>query len=283
MKLSFHGATTMTSNLETDVKISAVARFYALEVWVKKVDAYLESHSLQDLQNLFLSYNVQPVALDAIEFIGFRGNEFPQIEMCCLQLAKLAQALHCPTIAVVPSPLPNIHISWAEVVSEYVTVLQRLSEITKPYQINLAFEFLGMGWSSVRTPRGAWEIVQKTNRDNVGMVIDTAHFYAGGGLLSELEELQSERIFALHLDDLEDTPKEAANDATRLFPGDGVIPLHEICSRLSKIGYEGHCSIELFRPAYWQQDPLEIAKKAMQSARSVLSPYFSLEDQEGGY
>ncbi len=278
MRLSFHGATTMTSDLETDVKISAAAGFYALEVWVKKVDTYLENHSLQDLQNLFRSQQVQPTALDAIEFIGFRGNEFAQIKARCRQLAELAQALDCPTIAVVPSPLPNIQISWPEIVNEYVGVLQSLSDIAEPFKINLAFEFLGMGWSSVRTPRGAWEIVQKTNRENVGMVIDTAHLYAGGGLLSELEELNGERIFALHLDDLEDTPKEAANDATRLFPGEGVIPLQAICERLSNIGYDGHCSIELFRPAYWQKDPLQIAQQAMKSARAILSPYFQLEN-----
>lgn len=268
----------MSSDLETDVKVSAESGFYALEIWVKKVDHYLESHSYQQLQNLFLSNKVEATALDAIEFIGFRGNEFPQIEERCVQLARLAQLLACPTIAVVPSPLPNIHISWAEIVSEYVTVLRRLSDLAKPYHINLAFEFLGMGWSSVRTPRGAWEIVQQTDRDNVGMVIDTAHFYAGGGLLGELEALPGDRIFAMHLDDLEDTPKEAANDATRLFPGDGVIPLDEICARISQSGYDGHCSIELFRPAYWQKDPLWVARQAREAAQKVLSPYFQLID-----
>ncbi len=38
MKLAFHSATTMTSDLETDIAISAQAGFKALEVWAKKVD-----------------------------------------------------------------------------------------------------------------------------------------------------------------------------------------------------------------------------------------------------
>jgi ABC-type branched-subunit amino acid transport system permease subunit len=98
--------------------------------------------------------------------------------------------------------------------------------------VRLAFEFLGFGWCTVRTPRAAFEIVQSTRRDNVGMTVDAAHFYGGGGLMSELDQLDPKRIYAFHLDDLEDTPKEAITDGTRLLPGLGVAPLNEICARL---------------------------------------------------
>ena len=37
MKLGFHGATTMTSDLQTDVAASAHAGFKALELWAAKV------------------------------------------------------------------------------------------------------------------------------------------------------------------------------------------------------------------------------------------------------
>jgi 2-keto-myo-inositol isomerase len=60
----------------------------------------------------------------------------------------------------------------------------------------------------VRTPRGDWEIVTETGRANVGVVLDAAHFYGGGGLLSEIDQLDPARILAFHLDDLEDVPKE---------------------------------------------------------------------------
>ncbi len=41
MKLAFHGATTMTSDLETDIAITARAGFKALEIWATKMDRYL--------------------------------------------------------------------------------------------------------------------------------------------------------------------------------------------------------------------------------------------------
>jgi 2-keto-myo-inositol isomerase len=96
-------------------------------------------------------------------------------------------------------------------------------------------------------------------------------------LMSEIELLDPGRIFAFHLDDLEDTPKEAIRDGTRLLPGLGVVPLNDICERLKRIGYEGPCSIELFRPEYWNWDPRELAIKTRQAAIQVLSPYFQIE------
>ena len=107
--------------------------------------------------------------------------------------------------------------------------------------------------------------MEKTGRPNVGMTVDCADFYGGGGLMTELDSLDPSRIFAFHLDDLEDTPKEAISDATRLLPGQGVIPLDAICSHMKANGYDGVCSIELFRPGYWDWDPCELAVKLARS------------------
>jgi 2-keto-myo-inositol isomerase len=277
MILAFHGATTMTSDLETDVAVTRQAGFTALEVWAAKIDRYLAAHSLMDLKGLFENYAIRPLTLNSIEFIAFRGSEFAQIQARLHELGKIAQAIGCPTIIVVPSPSPALNMPWADTVTEYVTVLRELSSIARLYGISLSFEFLGFGWCSVRTPRAAFEIVQKCDRDNIGLTIDTAHFYCGGGLMSELDQLDSRRILAFHLDDLEDTPKEAVSDSTRLLPGLGVVPLDEICKRLKRIGYAGPCSIELFRPEYWKWDPRELAVQARQAALKLLSPYFQVE------
>jgi 2-keto-myo-inositol isomerase len=277
MKLAFHGATTMTCDLETDVAVSAQAGFKALEVWAAKLDRYLPDHSLDDLTALFTTQGVLPLAINSIEFIAFRGSEYAGVRARLHELGRIAQAIGCPTVVVVPSPLPAREMPWSEVVAEYVQILRDLSDIARPYGVRLSFEFLGFGWCSVRTPRAALEIIQKCDRDNVGMTVDAAHFFTGGGLLDELDQLDPKRVFAFHLDDLEDTPKEAVTDATRLLPGLGVVPLEEICARLQRIGYDGSCAVELFRPEYWEWDPRELAIRAREAAVKVLSPYFEIE------
>ena len=277
MKLAFHGATTLTSDLETDVEISALAGFKALEVWAKKTDDYLATHSLSDLNALFAKHDLMPLAISSLEFIAFRGSEYAQIQARLHQLGEVAQAMGCPTVVVVPSPSPDRSLSWDKTVAEYVKVLRDLGEIASLYNIRLSFEFLGFGWCSVRTPRAAFEIVQKVNRENVGLTVDAAHFYGGGGLMSELDLLDPGRIFAFHLDDLEDTPKEAISDGTRLMPGLGVVPLEDICARLKCIGFDGPCSVELFRPEYWNWDPKKVAIQSREAALKILSPHFKIE------
>jgi 2-keto-myo-inositol isomerase len=277
MKLGFHGATTMPADLQTDVAVTAHAGFTTLELWAAKVDRYLAEHSLADLKGLLQGHHVAPMTFNAIEFIAFRGDEFSMIKDRCRQLCEIAQAIGCPSVAVVPSPTPNWQTTWEKIVTEHVGALQVLGSIAADYGIKLAFEFLGFGWCSVRTPRGAQEIIQQTGRDNVGMVVDAAHFYIGGGLLTEIEQLDARSIYTFHLDDVEDISKEGYTDAARLLPGLGVVPLDEICRRLKGIGYDGPCSIELFRPEYWEWDPLLLAVKAKDAAVKVLSPYFAIE------
>ncbi len=278
MLLGFHGATTMTSDLETDVRVSREAGYKGLELWADKVYKFLETHSLEELNALFVDNGIAPLSLNALVFVGFRGDEYPQVQERCKTMCEIAQAIHCPMLVTVPSPTETRwQLSWTDVKEEYVKVLRDLSGIAAPYGVKLSFEFLGFGWCTVRTPRGAWEIVKEVDRPNVGMTVDCAHLFAGGGLMDELDALDPKHVFAFHLDDLEDTCKEAITDNTRLYPGIGVIPLGEICRRMSAIGYDGTCSIELFQPAYWELDPLDVAKTCRESALKVLAPHFSIE------
>lgn len=277
MLLGFHGATTMTSDLQTDVAASRQAGFRALELWAGKVDRYLATHSVAELKALLDDNGVAPMSINSIEFVAFRSAaDYAEIRARCKELSELCEQIGCPVVVVVPSPTPDRSLPWDEVVGEYVRVLRDLAGIAEPHGVGLSLEFLGFGWCTVRTPRAAWEIVRHTGRANVGITVDCAHFYGGGGLMAELDDLDPEHIFAFHLDDLEDTVKEAITDGTRVLPGLGVIPLDEICRRLSAIGYDGACSVELFRPEYWAWDAGDLAKRARAAALEVLSPHFDV-------
>lgn len=285
MKLAYHGATSMKSDLVTDITVSERAGYGALEVWGAKLDSYLVDHSPADLAGLFTSHNVTPSALNSIEFIGFRGPEFQQIRQRCEDLCTLAERMGCRVLVVVPGPTPpelmgpqaDLFSAWEKVVQEYVKVLQDLGEIARPHGVRLAFEFLGFPWCCVRTPLGANEIVQRAQHASVGINVDACHFYGGGGQLEELELLDPAAICTFHINDMEAIPKEAITDSHRLLPGRGVIPLEDICARMKGIGYDGFCSVELFRPEYWGWDPYELAVTARQASLQVLEPYFKVE------
>jgi 2-keto-myo-inositol isomerase len=284
MKLAYHSSTSMKSDLRTDILSSAKAGFKGLELKDHKIDEFLKDHSLLDLKGLLRSNNIEPIAINSLEYIAFQGGKYQRVKDYCLKYSKIASEIECPSMVVVPSPTPRfidgqevLDLFWNRVVVEYVTVLRELSDIAKPYGIKLAFEFLGFGWCSVRTPRGAYEIISETGRENVGLNFDACHFYAGGGLLNEIDQINPKKLIAFHINDLENVPKEAITDSKRLMPGLGIIPLDDICSKLSQIGFNGVCTVELFRPEYWEWDPDELAKKCYECTVEVLTPYFPLE------
>jgi 2-keto-myo-inositol isomerase len=151
-------------------------------------------------------------------------------------------------------------------------VLRELSRIAKPYGVRLALEFLGFRDCTVNTLAQCAAIVERTARPNVGLVLDTFHFFAGGSSLVSLREVDPRKIFMVHVNDVEAAPRGTLHDALRLLPGEGVLPLQAILSALKGIGYDGKFSVEIFRPAYWACPPLAIAKAARVSALTALSP-----------
>ncbi|MFZ5918435.1 MAG: sugar phosphate isomerase/epimerase family protein [Chloroflexota bacterium] len=276
MQLALNGATTMSSGLPKDIAAARSAGFSGLEIWAAKMDAFLETHSLQELKTLFRDADLHPVSINSIEFITFRPpNEYEQIRARCRQLCELGQSLGCARIVVVPSPTPE-GATWDGIRAESVRVLNDLADIASAYNASLAFEFLGFSWCSVQTLSQCWEIVREVGRNNVGLVIDTCHFFAGGSEMASIRQVEPQKVFILHINDVEDRPRETIEDAHRLLPGEGVIPLDDILIRLKHIGFDGLCSVELFRPAYWKRDPMELAAAARAAALDVLQTYFSV-------
>jgi 2-keto-myo-inositol isomerase len=112
--------------------------------------------------------------------------------------------------------------------------------------------------------------VEKTARPNVGFVLDTFHFFAGGSVVASIRRVDPRRIFIVHINDVERGPRRAMHDALRLYPGKGIIPLHAILGALKAIGYGGKISVEIFRPQYWSRAPLQVAREARATSLAIL-------------
>ncbi|HEV2762970.1 MAG TPA: TIM barrel protein, partial [Pyrinomonadaceae bacterium] len=189
----------------------------------------------------------------------------------CEELCAVASDLGCPAVVVVPSPLPE-RKGRDEVVEESVRVLGELGLVAERHNVGLAFEFLGQPGCSVQTLELANEIVGHVARANVGLVIDSFHFHAGGSSLLSVDALDPARLFVLHINDAEDLPRERLEDRHRLLPGLGRLPLAEIVAALRRVGYNGVASVEIFRPEYWERDPFELARDAHRAAARFVGP-----------
>jgi 2-keto-myo-inositol isomerase len=152
-----------------------------------------------------------------------------------------------------------------------VRVLDELGQIAERRGVSLAFEFLGQPRCSVQTLGQAAEIVNHLGRANVGLVLDSFHFYAGGSRLESIDTLDARKLFVFHINDAEDLPREELEDRHRLLPGLGILPLKEIVAALKRIGYDRVTSVEIFRPEYWERDPTELARDARAATSRVLA------------
>ncbi len=270
MLLGYNGATTMTSDLETDIRIAGEAGFDVLEITAAKLDRFLQARTLADARALIEAAHLKAHAINSIEQINTRdADERMQVMKRTRQIAEWCSALDCPWIIAVPGPTAP-GATWQEIRADTTAALRAMNEISAPLGARLAFEFLGFPWCSVRTAAQAWEIVHGLNLPGGGMVVDTCHFYAGGSTLDSIRAIDPQKLAVLHINDVESMPKEKIEDANRLFPGDGVIPLAEITRAVRSTGFDGVTSVEIFRPEYWAREPGAVAEEAMRKTRRVL-------------
>lgn len=270
MKLALNGATTMKADLATDIRAASQAGFDCVEIWAAKLRDFLRSRSTAELKNLLAEQSITPYSINSIERITFR-DEQGRAELLdeCEELCRIASEINCPYIVAVPGLLPA-GASRNTVIEESVRVLTELSAMGEKFGVGLAFEFLGQPDCSVQTLDLADEIVRLAARPNVGLVIDSFHFYAGGSSLESINELDARRLFIFHINDAEDRPPRELEDRHRLLPGHGILPLKQITAALRSIGYDRVTSVEIFRPEYWERDPFELASEARQSAARSL-------------
>jgi 2-keto-myo-inositol isomerase len=181
MKLALNGATTMRADLATDLQAAKAASFDYLEIWAAKLRAFLKERSTAELKDLFAESGLLPLSINSIEHITFRdAHAYESIKRECEELSRIAAAVGCPCIVVVPGRLPNGGASRESVIEESVKVLTELCGIAAAQKVSLAFEFLGQTDCSVPTLDLAAEIVREVNRKNLGVVIDSFHFYEPG-------------------------------------------------------------------------------------------------------
>lgn len=271
MQIALNGATTMQADLATDFQAAKAAGYDCLEIWAAKLRTFLAHRTSHELKELIATGGVPPLSINSIEHVTFRDSlTWNGIKEQCAELSQIAEKIECPFIVVVPSPLPTGGATREEVIAESVRVLGELCDIAARHNVSLAFEFLGQPDCSVPTLGLAHEIVRATERKNLGLVIDSFHFYAGGSTIEMIEALDPNLLYVFHINDAENLPREQLQDKHRLLPGLGILPLPDLLAAFRKIGYDKVASVEIFRPEYWKRDPFELANDALVATKRVL-------------
>jgi sugar phosphate isomerase/epimerase len=134
-----------------------------------------------------------------------------------------------------------------------IEVLDRLGEEARQRGVTLALEAIHAPYFDfLNTLRDADRIVRAVDQPSVGLLFDTWHLCHEPELDTRIEETAS-RIALVHFSDWRQ-PTRCHDD--RLLPGEGVLPLKRMLSRLYSSGYRGYFDIEVFSEDVWQADPM---------------------------
>jgi sugar phosphate isomerase/epimerase len=152
--------------------------------------------------------------------------------------------------------------------------LRKLAMLAIPFNIRIAYEALSWG-KYVNQYQQAWEIIERADRANLGLALDSFHMLATESSLEGLDLLSPDRIFLVQLADFmwQETrsPEERINTARhfRVFPGEGVHSdkVAELVRSLDRMGYRGDYSFEVFNDDYLQLPPPLVAERARRSVK----------------
>jgi 2-keto-myo-inositol isomerase len=261
----------MQCDTEEFIEICAQAGFREVELRDSKVEAYLVDHSCKELRAVLRKHGVHVATLNSLEYFSLVPEEnFDFMLKKAEYMMTLCQLIGCDTLVSVPSKNPH-HLPLSEIKSRTVQRLQRLADLGNRYGVTVLFEPIGFDFFSIRKPLDGLDIVEEVENQEVGLLIDTFHFYVGESTLDDLEKVPPERISFVHFHDAADRPREELRDEDRLYPGEGVIDLDGFCRVLRDKGYEGPLSVELINPKLWEEmSPKDMAIKAWDSLKSYL-------------
>jgi sugar phosphate isomerase/epimerase len=154
--------------------------------------------------------------------------------------------------------------------------LQKLAMLAVPLDIRIAYEALSWGRHVNEFPQAA-ELVQRADRANLGLALDSFHIFANKTRLAALQEIDPAKVFLVQLSDFmwEEirSPDDRIETARhyRVFPGEGVhsAQVIELVRALDEMGYRGDYSFEVFNDDYRQLPLPMVAERARRSVKWI--------------
>ena len=271
MKLCINGGTTQPYSLEEDCRAAAAAGFEAVEIWMRKLMAFLEDHSPEDARELFESHGLKPAAFCTAKIPPGLLPVFEDPEEAVAAIghtADLGRRVGCETL-LINFDRPPEDMPYAEAVAQSARVARDMAMACADQGVRLSLETKPNNFF-VPTPMRGMPIVEAVDHDAFGLMMDTFHYYRGGVTLADIEGLPVEKIFIVHVADAPEGDIEEIDDFDRVYPGLGVIPIRDMLAVLKRKGYDGFASVELFQEEYWKRPVDVICNEAFEHLNAVM-------------
>ena len=276
--LVLHSTVAKHSTLAMDIDIAQAVGFDALEINSAKLEAYLQAgYSELELRNLLKDVHVPGIGyLRDIERQGAERDDLLQEAERLFQLANLAGA---KGVQVLTGPI-NVQAvldfqrgakseyysgllgrDQAEQYALTARNLATLADLARQYDLLLYLEALS--WTPLNSLEHQLQLIDRTERDNVRMVIDYWHCFTSGVTPQDIAGMNKDAIYGVHVCDSLAFEGGIPNEEVLwdVPTGSGVLDLAEWTAAVKATGYVGWWSCELFCKKQQQQNSYAVARE----------------------
>jgi len=268
---------TLAGSLESKLDAAANAGFTQITLWAKDLSGHPDGFdaALREVRQSGLRVNAIQVMRD---YEGLSGQLHHHKVETVKTMLKVCEAVGAERLMICSTT--SAHASGD--IDHIAADLRKVAMLATPLGVRVAYEALSWG-RHVSDFALSWEIVQRADRANLGMCIDSFHVLANCSLngtdFEALATIPGECIAFVQLSDFlwreVRTPQERIDTARhlRVFPGEGVhsVELARMVRMIDRSGYRGDWSFEVFNDDYVQMPVDAVARRAWESAAWVAS------------
>lgn len=260
-------ATIRPASLEDKVEIAAQAGYDAIEPWDGELAEYERNGG--DLKQL--GHKIKELGLFVPSIIGMWNaippgdGEFEASLKDTRNRMRMAHAIGSEHIQTIPNTVGDGY-NVKQVAKRYRTIIE-IGQ--KEYGLKPSLVFVK--YFPLKTMGQAMAVALDSNHPEASIIPDTFHMYISEGGFDGLKIMNGKAISIFQFADAPATPGPSEqNDAHRVFPGDGILPLPSILKDLYNTGFRGCISLELYNPQYYERDLLEVAKEGHMKTLAVI-------------
>lgn len=239
---------TLPGTLQEKIDATRAAGFSAVELSAKDLLAHPEGATVAARRVRESGLKVS--AFQVLREMGSNTErEFEYRLDAAKSILELAASVGCRLLIVSSSTSPTAISDTAQLAHN----LSVLGTLATPFGIRIGYEALAWGrWISEYTD--AWRVVERANRRNVGLVIDSFQILMRQTAPEPLKDIPADRIFLAQFSDykfdfiseIEEFVEVSRHE--RVFPGEGAHGqlITELLTRLESNGYRGDYTLDVF-------------------------------------
>ena len=181
------------------------------------------------------------------DFEGASRSQFAANMERARRKFALMHELGCDTLLLCSNVQPDCSAD----VELQIADLRALAELAEQEQIRIGYEALAWG-THVNRWHQAWSRVKSVNSPALGIVLDSFHVLARGDTLQRLGEVPPEKITFVQMADAPLMKMDILEWSRhfRCFPAQGQLPLVDFACDLTRCGYRGPWSLEIFNDSF---------------------------------